>query len=108
MRTQVRSLASLSGLRIQSFHELWCSVQTWLGSHVTVAVVYAGSCTSNATPSLGPSICLWGMCGPKSLINEYIHTNLSDLKAESINQSFPQYAYLVTETHMNDYHTGTK
>ena len=38
IRTQVRSLASLSGLRIQHCHELWCRLQTWLGSGVTVAV----------------------------------------------------------------------
>ena len=28
MRTQVRSLALLSGLRIQCCHELWCRLQT--------------------------------------------------------------------------------
>ena len=39
MRLQVRSLALLSGLRIQHYHELWCRSQTWLGSRVAVAVV---------------------------------------------------------------------
>ena len=39
MRTQVRSLALLSGLRIRCCHELWRRLQTWLGSQVTVAVV---------------------------------------------------------------------
>ena len=34
-----RSLASLSGLRIQHCPELWCRSQTWLGSRVAVAVV---------------------------------------------------------------------
>ena len=34
-----------------------------LGSHVTVAVVEASSCSSNSTPSLETSICLG--CGPK-------------------------------------------
>ena len=45
--------------------ELWCGSQMWLGSQfaVTVAVVYASSCTSNLTPSLGTSVCHW--CGPK-------------------------------------------
>ena len=38
MRTRVRSLASLSGLRIQCCHELRCRVQTHLGSGVAVAV----------------------------------------------------------------------
>ena len=32
MRLQVRSLASLNGLRIQGCHELWYSLQTRLGS----------------------------------------------------------------------------
>ena len=57
MRTQVRSLASLSGLRIQCCCQLWCKSQTQLGSQVTVAV--AGSYSSNYTFSLGTSIC-WG------------------------------------------------
>ena len=39
MRLQVRSLASLSGLRIWCCRELWCRSQTWLGSHIAVAVV---------------------------------------------------------------------
>ena len=30
MRTQVQSLASLSGLRIQCCRELWLRLQTWL------------------------------------------------------------------------------
>ena len=34
VRTQVRSLASLSGLRIQPCHELWSRSQMQLGSHV--------------------------------------------------------------------------
>ena len=49
MRTRVRSLASLSGLRIWHCCELWCRLKTWLGSCITVAVVQAGSCSSNAT-----------------------------------------------------------
>uniref|UniRef100_A0A8C3X0H2 Ig-like domain-containing protein n=1 Tax=Catagonus wagneri TaxID=51154 RepID=A0A8C3X0H2_9CETA len=39
MRTRVRSLASLSGLRIRHCRELWCRLETCLGSHVAVAVV---------------------------------------------------------------------
>ena len=39
MRLRVRSLASLSGLRIQCCRELWYSLQMWFGSHVAVAVV---------------------------------------------------------------------
>ena len=37
MRTQVQSLASLSGLRIRRCCELWCRSQTQLGSRVAVA-----------------------------------------------------------------------
>ena len=38
MRIQVRSLASLSELRIQRCQELWCRSQMRLGSGVAVAV----------------------------------------------------------------------
>ena len=38
MRMQVRSLASLSGLRIRHCCELWYRSQTWLGSDIAVAV----------------------------------------------------------------------
>ena len=63
MRMRVGSLASLSGLRIWRCHrELWCRLQTWLGSQV-VAVVYAGSYSSESTPTLGTST-HWGF-GPK-------------------------------------------
>ena len=41
MRLQVRSLALLSGLRIQCCHELWCRLQIWLGSDVAVAMAMA-------------------------------------------------------------------
>ena len=53
MRLQVQSLASLSGLGIWHCRELWCRLQTWLGSGVAVA----GSCSSNLTPGLGTSMC---------------------------------------------------
>ena len=39
MRMRVRSLALFSGLRISCCCELWCRSQTWLGSHVAMAVV---------------------------------------------------------------------
>ena len=38
-RLQVRSLPSISGLRIQHCHELWCRSQMWLRSRIAVAVV---------------------------------------------------------------------
>ena len=36
MRLRVRSLASLSGLRIRRCRELWCGLQTQLGSRIAV------------------------------------------------------------------------
>ena len=57
MRMPVRSLALLSGSEIWCCHELWCRSQMSLGSAVVVAVVKAGSCSSDLTPSLGTSIC---------------------------------------------------
>ena len=39
MRLRVRSLALLSGLKIQRCHELWCRSQMQLGSGVAVAMV---------------------------------------------------------------------
>ena len=63
MRTQVRSLASLSGLRIQRCHELWHRSQARLGSHVAVALVQASNYSSDSPPSLGTAIC--HRCSPK-------------------------------------------
>ena len=57
MRIWVQPLASLSALRIQCCHELRCRLQMQLGSGIGVAVVEAGSCSSNLIPSLGTSIC---------------------------------------------------
>ena len=57
IRTQVQSLASLSELRIWHCGELWCRLQTWLGSHVAVAVALSSSYSSNSTPSLGTFVC---------------------------------------------------
>ena len=57
LRIRVQSLALLSGLRIWSYHKLWCRWQTRLGSGIAVAVVEASSCSADSTPSLGTSIC---------------------------------------------------
>ena len=59
---QVPSLASLSGLRIGSCHELWCRSQTWLGSHAAVAVAVAGQLQLCFSPlALGTfTCCRWG------------------------------------------------
>ena len=53
---QVRSLASLIGLRIQRCHRLQGSSQMWLRSGVAVAVAVAPSYSSYWTPRLGTSI----------------------------------------------------
>ena len=62
----VRSLTSLSGLRIWCCCELWCRLQTQFrsGVAVAVAVAVAGSCSSDLTPSLRTSMC-HRECGPK-------------------------------------------
>ena len=62
MRTWVYSLALFSGLRIQHCRELWCRLQTWLGSGITMAVVQASGYSSDSTPSLGTSVCY--RCSP--------------------------------------------
>ena len=69
MRLQVQSLALLSGLQIRHCRELQCRLQMRLGSRIAVAVVQAGICSSNLTPSLGNSICR--RCSPK-----YTHTRI--------------------------------
>ena len=58
---QIQSLASLSGLRIWHCRELWCRSKMRLGSRV--AVVQAGSCSWDLTPSLETSISQG--CGPE-------------------------------------------
>ena len=63
MRMWVQSLALLSGLRILCCRELWHRSQMWFGFGIAVAVVSAGSCSSNLTLSLGTRICL--TCSPK-------------------------------------------
>ena len=67
MRMQVQSLDLLSGLRIgvavSCCHEVWCGLQTWLGSGIAVTVSWACSCSSNSTCSLGTFISHG--CSPK-------------------------------------------
>ena len=60
---RVQSLASLRGLDIPRCHDLWRREQMQLKSHIAVAVVSAGSCSSDSTPNLGMSIC--HRCSPK-------------------------------------------
>ena len=57
MSTRVQSLALLHGLRIRHCYELQYRSQTQLRSGVSVAVVQAGSYSSDLTPSLETSIC---------------------------------------------------
>ena len=58
MRLRVRSLASLSGSRIRRYRELWCGLQTRLGSHIAVAVVQAGGYSSDSTLAWEPPYAL--------------------------------------------------
>ena len=59
----VGSLALLSRLRIRRCRKLWSRLQTQLGARVALAVVQAGSCSSDLSPSLGTSMC--HRCSPK-------------------------------------------
>ena len=68
MRTQVQSLASLSGLRIWRCGELWYRLQSRLRSGIAVAVAQASGYSSESTPSLGTSICPGS--GPKKTKNK--------------------------------------
>ena len=63
MRTWVRSLASLSGLRIQCCRALQCRSQAQLRSCIALAVVEADSSSSNSTSSLETFI--YCKSGPK-------------------------------------------
>ena len=49
---QVRSLASLSGLRMRRCHELWCRLPTQLRSSIAVAVAQVGGYSSASIRSL--------------------------------------------------------
>ena len=73
MRMRVQSPASLSGLRIQHFHELCYRSQTGLGSSVVVAMMQAGSCSSDLTPKLETSIC-HGCCPKKKNKSQHMPT----------------------------------
>ena len=57
----VRSLASLSGLRIRRCCKLQHRLRMWLRSNIAAA--QAGNCSSDVTPSLRTSICC--RCGHK-------------------------------------------
>ena len=64
MRMQVRSLASLSGLRIWCCHELWC--RSWRSSDPGLLWLwYRPAAASLIQTSLGTSIC--HQCSPKKL-----------------------------------------
>ena len=56
-RMQVQSLASLSGLAIRCYGELWCRSQTRLGFRIAMAMASSCSSDSDLTPSLETSIC---------------------------------------------------
>ena len=73
VRIRVRSLASISGLRIQRCQKRWPRSQMWLRS-VAAAVALAGSCSSNCSPSLGTFICY--RCGSKKKKEKYVRGEL--------------------------------
>ena len=52
-------------VRTRHYCELWERSQTQLRSSTAIAVVQAGSCCSDSTPSLGTSICC--KCSPKKI-----------------------------------------
>ena len=54
---RVWSFVLLSGLSIWRCHELWCRSRMWLRSCIAMAMVWASSCNSDLTSSLGTSIC---------------------------------------------------
>ena len=64
MRLWLWSLASLSGLRIWRYHDLWYRSQMQLRSCLAVAVRQPSNCSSDSTPSLGTSVCHG--CGPRN------------------------------------------
>ena len=97
MRTQVQSLASLSGLRIQRSCELRHSSQTQLGSGGVVAVAQARGYSSDLTPSLGTSICQG--CGPKKA-----KTKTKKQKTTRVRQSLDlTQVCLVAKTHVQNH-----
>ena len=74
MRLWVRSLAWLSGSRIQRCRKLWCRLQMRLGSGIAVAVAQSSSCSSDWTRSLGASIC--HLYGPNKTKKKRNHSSL--------------------------------
>ena len=70
---RVRFLALISGFRIWRCCELWCSLQTLLGSSVAVAAVQASGYSSDLTPSLETSKCCG--CSPRKRQKKKPHKN---------------------------------
>ena len=58
----------------------------WLGSNATMAVVYASSCSSNSTPSLGTFICHG--CDPKMTKKKKKKKRKKRLKSRPIKSEF--------------------
>ena len=70
VRTQVRSLASLSGLMFRRCRELRCGSRMWLGSRVAVPVT--GRCSFDSSPSPRTAVC--HRCGLKKKKKEYTNS----------------------------------
>ena len=73
VRMRVRSRSSLSELGIPCCRELRCRSQMQLRSCAAVALVQAGSYSSNSTPSLGTFVC--HRHGLKSNTHTHTHTH---------------------------------
>ena len=82
----VRSLASLSGLRIWCCCELRCRSQMWLVSCVAVAVAVTGSCSSYWTLSLGTSSICYKR-GPKKQKKKH-HCRKEELRGILVSTGF--------------------
>ena len=74
-RMVVQSLASLSGLGIWHYHELWCSSQTWFRSRVAVAVAAIWSIACELPYAMGVALKRKKILNIN--INIYIYTHLT-------------------------------
>ena len=66
--------------------ELWCRLQTRLGSRGAVALVEAGGYSSDSTPSLGTSICC--RSGPRNSNNNNKKTKNKQTKKKKLEDEF--------------------
>ena len=82
MRTPVRSLALLSGLRIRCCHELQRRLQMRLRPCVAVAVAVASSCSSDLTPAREPP------CAADVALKSKKYNKTKNKETEGLHQDF--------------------